>query len=183
MQEREGRECGLQVSYRIIDAGRLGLGVDDLPDLLDWAERLGFDGLNVTHPFKQAVLPLLDELSDDAADLGAVNTVVFRDGRRLGPQHRLVRLRRAPSAPRCPTPSATGSSWSAPAVPASPSATGCSTRAPSTSPSSTADAERADACAVRLAKRYGDDRVTRRHRPRPRARRGAGASSTRPRSA
>ena len=44
----------------------------------------GFDGLNVTHPFKQAVVPLLDELSEDAADLGAVNTVVLRDGRRLG---------------------------------------------------------------------------------------------------
>ena len=84
MQEREGRESGLQVSYRIIDAQREGFGVDDLPELLTWAQRLGFDGLNVTHPFKQAVLPLLDELSDDARDLGAVNTVLFREGRMLG---------------------------------------------------------------------------------------------------
>ncbi len=84
MQTREGSENGLAVSYRLIDAGRLGLGVDDLPDLLDWAERLGFDGLNVTHPFKQAVVPLLDDLSEAADDLGAVNTVVLRDGRRLG---------------------------------------------------------------------------------------------------
>ncbi|MFC6343368.1 shikimate dehydrogenase, partial [Nocardioides hankookensis] len=84
MQEREGHEHGLALSYRIIDAEQRGFGADDLPDLLDWAERLGFDGLNVTHPFKQAVLPLMDDLSDDAADLGAVNTVVFRDGRRLG---------------------------------------------------------------------------------------------------
>ena len=38
----------------------------------------------MTHPFKQAVVPLLDELSEEAADLGAVNTVVFRDGRMLG---------------------------------------------------------------------------------------------------
>ena len=92
MQVREGRAQGLTVSYRIIDAGRRGLGVDGLPALLDWAERLGFDGLNVTHPFKQAVVPLLDDLSDDAEDLGAVNTVVFRHGRRLGTQHRLVGL-------------------------------------------------------------------------------------------
>ncbi len=84
MHEREGAECGLDISYRLIDTSRLGLGVRDLPDLLDWAERLGFDGLNVTHPFKQEVLALVDELSDDAADLGAANTVVFRDGRRLG---------------------------------------------------------------------------------------------------
>jgi shikimate dehydrogenase len=84
MQVREGREHGLAVSYRLVDAGRLGLGIEDLPDLLDWAERLGFDGLNITHPFKQAVVPLLDDLSEPAADLGAVNTVVFGDEGRLG---------------------------------------------------------------------------------------------------
>ena len=39
----------------------------DLPEVLAWVRRLGFDGLNVTHPFKQAVVPLLDDLSDDAA--------------------------------------------------------------------------------------------------------------------
>ena len=41
-------------------------GVGDLPDLLAWATRLGYDGLNVTHPFKQAIVPLLDDVSDDA---------------------------------------------------------------------------------------------------------------------
>ncbi|HEX5327235.1 MAG TPA: shikimate dehydrogenase, partial [Acetobacteraceae bacterium] len=35
-------------------------------------------------PCKQAVVPLLDELSDDARVLGAVNTVVLRHGRRIG---------------------------------------------------------------------------------------------------
>ncbi len=43
------------------------MGRADLPEVLAWARRLGFDGLNITHPFKQAVVPLLDELSDDAA--------------------------------------------------------------------------------------------------------------------
>jgi shikimate dehydrogenase len=86
MQEREARENGLSLTYRLIDAdaGSGGFGVDDLPDVMTWAKRLGFDGLNVTHPFKQAVVPLLDELSDDAADLGAVNTVVMRGGRLVG---------------------------------------------------------------------------------------------------
>jgi len=84
MQEREGRESGLAVGYRIVDAQEAGFGAADLPDLLAWARRLGFDGLNVTHPFKQHVVPLLDEVSDDAHDLGAVNTIVFRDGRAVG---------------------------------------------------------------------------------------------------
>ena len=84
MQEREGAAAGLRITYRLLDAEKRGFGVDDLPQVLGWAQRLGFDGLNITHPFKQAVIPLLDELSEDAADLGAVNTVVFRDGRALG---------------------------------------------------------------------------------------------------
>jgi shikimate dehydrogenase len=84
MQEREGRESGLALVYRRIDAQVADFGAADLPDLLRWAEGMGFDGVNVTHPFKQAVIPLLDELSEAASDLGAVNTVVFRDGRRLG---------------------------------------------------------------------------------------------------
>jgi shikimate dehydrogenase len=45
---------------------------------------MGFDGLNVTHPCKQAIIPLLHELSEDARALGAVNTVALRGGRRVG---------------------------------------------------------------------------------------------------
>lgn len=84
LQEREGRAAGLALTYRLVDADVFDLAVDDLPELLRWAHRLGFDGLNVTHPFKQAVLPLLDELSPDATALGAVNTVVVRDRRLHG---------------------------------------------------------------------------------------------------
>lgn len=84
MHEREGRAQGLSVAYRSIDATTHGLSAPDLPDLLRWATRLGFDGLNVTHPFKQAVVPLLDELSPAARALGAVNTVVIREGRTTG---------------------------------------------------------------------------------------------------
>ena len=121
------------MSYRIIDAGRRGVGIEGLPALLDWAEHLGFDGLNVTHPFKQAVVPLLDDLSEDAEDLGAVNTVVFRDGRRLGRQHRLVRLQPRLPAARWAAPSTTASCWSEPAAPGSRSGTGCWPRARRTS--------------------------------------------------
>jgi len=84
MHEREGDAQGFRYLYRRIDLIALGLGVEALPDLLTAAERMGFNGLNITHPCKQAVIPLLHELSDDAQALGAVNTVVLRDGKRIG---------------------------------------------------------------------------------------------------
>jgi shikimate dehydrogenase len=84
LHEIEGERQGLNYVYKLIDVAELGLGAGDLPDLLLAARRFGFAGLNVTHPFKQVVLPLLDELSLNAEALGAVNTVVFRDGRAIG---------------------------------------------------------------------------------------------------
>ena len=84
MHMREGEAQGLRLVYRIIDLTKLGLGVEALPDLLTAAQRMGFDGLNITHPCKQAVIPHLDELSDNARALGAVNTVILRDGKRIG---------------------------------------------------------------------------------------------------
>jgi shikimate dehydrogenase len=84
MHEREGTLQGLRYIYKKIDTELLRLGQADLPDLVTAAERMGFAGLNITHPFKQAVIPLLHELSDDARALGAVNTVVFKDGKRFG---------------------------------------------------------------------------------------------------
>lgn len=84
MHEREGAEQGLRLIYRLVDLDVLRLGVDALPELLTAAERMGFSGLNITYPCKQAVVPLLHELSPDARALGAVNTVVLRDGRRIG---------------------------------------------------------------------------------------------------
>jgi shikimate dehydrogenase len=84
MHEREGRELGFSYVYRRVDIEALGVKPDTLPELVLAAERMGFDGLNITYPCKQSVIPLLDELSDDARALGAVNTVLFRDGKRIG---------------------------------------------------------------------------------------------------
>ncbi len=84
MHEREAAEHGLTCLYQLIDLDAPGRGAEALSDLLTAAERVGFAGLNITHPCKQAVLPLLTDLSDDARALGAVNTVVLRDGRRWG---------------------------------------------------------------------------------------------------
>jgi shikimate dehydrogenase len=85
LHEREGVEQGIRYVYKLIDLDRLVLGQGALPELLTAAERLGFAGLNITHPCKQSILPLLTDLSEDARELGAVNTVLFRDGnRRVG---------------------------------------------------------------------------------------------------
>jgi shikimate dehydrogenase len=84
LHEHEGDAQGLRYLYKLIDLDALGLRPDALPDLITAAERLGFAGLNVTHPCKQSVIPFLTELSADARELGAVNTVVLRDRKRIG---------------------------------------------------------------------------------------------------
>jgi shikimate dehydrogenase len=84
MHEHEAAEQGLRCEYRLIDFETLQVGAEALPGLLDDAERKGFAGLNITYPCKQAVLGLLHDLSDDARAIGAVNTVVLADGRRVG---------------------------------------------------------------------------------------------------
>lgn len=84
MHELEAAEHGIRCIYQLIDLEVLRLDASALPELLTSAQRMGFAGLNITHPCKQTVIPLLNELSDDALALGAVNTVVFRDGKRYG---------------------------------------------------------------------------------------------------
>jgi shikimate dehydrogenase len=84
LHEREADELGIRYLYRRFDLDQLRLPADAIGDLLAAARLAGYDGLNVTHPCKQLVLPHLDELSSDAEALGAVNTVVFTDGRAVG---------------------------------------------------------------------------------------------------
>jgi shikimate dehydrogenase len=84
LHEREGSKQGLRYIYKLIDLEDLGLDESALPSILTAAQRFGFAGLNITHPCKQTVIPLLDDLSPDAQALGAVNTVVLKDGRRVG---------------------------------------------------------------------------------------------------
>lgn len=83
MHIAEGRALGLDYRYDFIDPDTMD---DDpgLATLLDRAEAQGFAGLNVTFPYKREVIDLLDVLSDAAQKVGAVNTVVFRDGKRFG---------------------------------------------------------------------------------------------------
>lgn len=47
-------------------------------------ETEGLIGFNVTIPYKQEIIPFLDELSPEAKSIGAVNTVLIKDGKRIG---------------------------------------------------------------------------------------------------
>lgn len=84
MHEAEGAAHGRVCLYQLIDLKVLRLGVEALPELLRATELMGFAGVNVTFPCKQAVMPFLTDISEDARALGAVNTVVLSDGRRTG---------------------------------------------------------------------------------------------------
>ncbi len=84
LHEAEADALGLRYVYRRLDLDVLGLVPEQVGELVRAAQLAGYDGLNVTHPCKQLVLEHLDELSPDAAALGAVNTVVFTAGRAVG---------------------------------------------------------------------------------------------------
>ncbi len=60
------------------------VSVEDLPNAIAGMKALGMRGVNLTMPHKIAVIPHLDELSEAARIIGAVNTVVSRDGRLIG---------------------------------------------------------------------------------------------------
>ncbi len=84
MHIAEAAANGLRCHYQLIDLDQLGLLPSDLPALLEFAEFAQFAGLNITHPSKQSILPLLTDVSPHAAAIGAVNTVLLRDGHRSG---------------------------------------------------------------------------------------------------
>ena len=69
---------GLRWSYEAHEVGE-----DDLPGFLDGLDDT-WRGLSLTMPLKRSVVPLLDELTDRAAQAQAVNTVILEGGRRTG---------------------------------------------------------------------------------------------------
>ena len=75
--------AGIDGYYHLLDADLLR--ERRLPHLLDAIKAAGFTGANVTYPFKQEIMPLLDAIDASAAEVGAVNTVTIApDGRTTG---------------------------------------------------------------------------------------------------
>lgn len=84
LHEQEAAAQGIRLHYTMFDFADRGWAEDHLPHLLQSLQDQGFVGVNVTYPFKQAIIPLLSELSPEAAAIGAVNTIAFRQGRSIG---------------------------------------------------------------------------------------------------
>jgi shikimate dehydrogenase len=84
MHEREADRHGLRYLYRPIDLSVINRPGEAVGELLSQARDLGYNAFNITHPCKQLVLEYLDEISDDARRLDAVNTVLVRDGKLIG---------------------------------------------------------------------------------------------------
>jgi shikimate dehydrogenase len=84
LHEREAARQGLRYVYKVIDQPDVTVDLARLERLLAGAVELGFDGLNVTHPVKQATVALVDEVDATVAAIGALNTVLIRDGRTVG---------------------------------------------------------------------------------------------------
>ena len=81
--ERLGHSFSKEIHEKL---GRYEYELKELrPDELEsFIKAADFEGINVTIPYKEDVIPYLDELSDLAAKAGAVNTIVNKDGRLIG---------------------------------------------------------------------------------------------------
>ena len=80
MHEKAAAALGVRCHYQLIEVK--GAGRNDLRAMLEGIRRLGFAGVNVTFPYKEAVVDLIDSLAPDARAIAAVNTIVA-DGARL----------------------------------------------------------------------------------------------------
>lgn len=62
----------------------LEMSQETFPLEFDNLKKSDYSGVNITIPYKESVLPLLDEISPQAKYIGAVNTVAFKDGQAIG---------------------------------------------------------------------------------------------------
>ncbi len=101
MHEQAAAALGFRCHYQLIEVA--DAGETELRLLLEGVRRLGFAGVNITYPYKEAVIPLLDELTPRAARMGAVNTVVVKGQRLIGHNTDTTGFERAVTALLAPT--------------------------------------------------------------------------------
>ena len=79
IEEAGYKTLGLNYRYLTVRVEK-----DRLPDAVNGTRAMGFRGFNLTIPHKVAVIPLLDELTEAARLIGAVNTVISENGKLIG---------------------------------------------------------------------------------------------------
>lgn len=84
MHEAEAARQGIPLVYRPLDPTAIHRTMSDWSGVVEQADDFGYRGFNITHPAKKTVVPALDELDDDAALFGTVNTITVSDGRLIG---------------------------------------------------------------------------------------------------
>jgi shikimate dehydrogenase len=73
------RLTGRKGEYSLIE-----ITEDQIPSFFEKLHRSGLEGLNVTIPYKQRVIPYMDEMSSEAQRIGAVNTILIKEDRLIG---------------------------------------------------------------------------------------------------
>lgn len=66
-------------SYGVIEAKR-----ENISKIIDSLKVLGYEGINVTIPYKESIMPYINEISEEAKSIGAVNTIKIKDGKSYG---------------------------------------------------------------------------------------------------
>lgn len=71
-------------SVEQIDAKYYAIELEDISLFPKWLQNNNYSGLNVTIPYKESIIPFLDNLDETAAAIGAVNCIQFKNGKRIG---------------------------------------------------------------------------------------------------
>jgi len=69
---------------RIKDSQYLNFEINDISCLRELIQKKNIKGLNITIPFKEKVIPILDEITEDAKEIGAVNTIQINGNKLIG---------------------------------------------------------------------------------------------------
>lgn len=89
--EKLGHSMSPAIHFQLLDMidvegvyGILEIARENVPKIVDSLKVLGYAGVNVTVPYKQLIMPYLDEIDADAQAIGAINTIKIKDGKAIG---------------------------------------------------------------------------------------------------
>ena len=68
----------------ITDTQYLNFELKDISEFTELIKTNKLSGLNITIPYKESIIPFLDELNEEAQEIGAVNTIQFSNGKTIG---------------------------------------------------------------------------------------------------